>query len=196
VAAWRWLKPILPGHPQERPGNADRWFGSPPEKLDDPAGGRALVRGRACSILRTVSKSGFVEVAGRAFGIGKADRGTSGCKRFVRSTLASTVWLVCRVARRRNRPGKRVASVTTGLCRPRFVAKGPLLHLQVQAWRRKKTISRKSPWSGQCFSMTTLPPSSNILASNEFALHSGQSDWVGLGQDPSSARPMREAGVG
>ena len=42
-------------------------------------------------------------------------------------------------------------------------------------------MSRNSPWSGQCFSITTLPPSSNILASMS-CVHSGQSDWVVLGR--------------
>ena len=42
-------------------------------------------------------------------------------------------------------------------------------------------MSRNSPCFGQRFSMTTLPPSSKILASIS-CVHSGQSDWVVLGR--------------
>ena len=49
------------------------------------------------------------------------------------------------------------------------------------AQRKEYTMSRKSPWFLQCFSMTTLPPSSKILASIS-SEQSGQSDWVCSGR--------------
>ena len=52
-------------------------------------------------------------------------------QRLVRSTLASPVWLVCRLHRPQS-SGQRVALVTIGVLEAAVVAEGPLLHLQVE----------------------------------------------------------------
>src|SRR5271157_472907 len=100
-------------------------------------------------------------------------------QRLVRSRLARPVWLVCRLQIPQS-VGQVAALATDGFEKPRL---SPKDHSSI--WRysltSENTMSRKWPWSGHCFSITTLPESSKIRAAMRVE-HSGQRDCVVLGR--------------